>query len=119
MEGVSVDGRNGKLIQSVAEMIVRFHGDVFPKLAEWEQRLKADPQILDRYVRQKSSSVRPNNWSFPRVFDPVELKQRGGRLWVWKLSVAVRSMRRTDEKRPISAPGTGLWPLGEHSTRRL
>ena len=34
MEGISVDGRNGKLIQSVAEMIVRFHGDVFPKLAE-------------------------------------------------------------------------------------
>ena len=34
MEGISVDGRNGNLIQSVAEMIVRFHGDVFPKLAK-------------------------------------------------------------------------------------
>ena len=52
MEGISVDGRNGKLIQSVAEMIVRFHGDVFPKLAEWEQRLKADPQILDTLERE-------------------------------------------------------------------
>ena len=52
MEGISVDGRNGKLIQSVAEMIVRFLGDVFPKLAEWEQRLKADPQILDTLERE-------------------------------------------------------------------
>ena len=47
-----MDGRNGKLIQSVAEMIVRFHGDVFPKLGEWEQRLKADPQILDTLERE-------------------------------------------------------------------
>ena len=47
-----MDGRNGKLIQSVAEMIVRFLGDVFPKLAEWEQRLKADPQILDTFQRE-------------------------------------------------------------------
>jgi hypothetical protein len=52
MEGISVDGRNGKLIQSVAEMIVRFHGDVFPKLAVGKQRLKADPQILDTLERE-------------------------------------------------------------------
>ncbi len=52
MEGFSVDGRNGKLIQSVAEMIVRFHGDVFPKFTEWEQRLKADPEILDTFERE-------------------------------------------------------------------
>ena len=39
MEGISVDGRNGKLIQSVIEMIVRFPGEVFPKLAEWERCL--------------------------------------------------------------------------------
>ena len=52
MEGISVDGRNGKLIQSLAEMIVRFHGDVFPKLAVGKQRLKADPQILDTLERE-------------------------------------------------------------------
>jgi hypothetical protein len=52
MEGISVDGRNGTLIQSVAERIVRFHGDVFPKLAKWEQRLKADPEILDTFERE-------------------------------------------------------------------
>ena len=52
MEGISVNGRNGKLIQSVAEMIDRFHGDVFPKFAEWKQRLKADPQILDTLERE-------------------------------------------------------------------
>jgi hypothetical protein len=47
MGGVSVDGRDGEFIKTVAEMLVRFTGSVFPKLAEWEQRLKADPQNLD------------------------------------------------------------------------
>ena len=57
MEGICVDGRNGKLIQSVAEMIVRFHGDVFPKLGDWEQRLKADPQILGTLEREVQQEV--------------------------------------------------------------
>lgn len=47
MGGVSVDGRDGEFIKTVAEMLVRFTGSVFPKLAEWERRLKADPQNLD------------------------------------------------------------------------
>jgi len=47
MGGVSVDGRDGEFINSVGEMLVRFTGGVFPKLAEWERRLKADPQNLD------------------------------------------------------------------------
>ena len=52
MGAISVKGRNGKFSQSVVEMIVRFTGEVFPKLAEWEQRLKADPQILDTFQRE-------------------------------------------------------------------
>ena len=48
--GIFVDDRNGKLIPSVAEMIVRFTGKGFSKLAEWERRLKADPQILDTLI---------------------------------------------------------------------
>ena len=47
MGGVSVDGRDGEFIKSVPEMLVRFTGDVFPKLAEWERLLKANPQNLD------------------------------------------------------------------------
>ncbi|MEI6540145.1 MAG: hypothetical protein WCO86_11570 [Planctomycetota bacterium] len=47
MGGVSVEGRDGEFIKTVAEMLVRFTGDVFPKLGEWEGRLKADPQNLD------------------------------------------------------------------------
>jgi uncharacterized membrane-anchored protein YhcB (DUF1043 family) len=44
---VSVDGRDGEFIQTVAEMLVRFTGEVFPRLAEWERCLKADPQNLE------------------------------------------------------------------------
>ena len=47
MGGVCVDGRDGEFIKTVSEMLVRFTGDVFPKLAEWERRLKSDPQNLD------------------------------------------------------------------------
>jgi hypothetical protein len=47
MGGISVDGRDGNFIRTVAEMLVRFSGEVFPKLAEWERRLKADPQSLE------------------------------------------------------------------------
>jgi len=47
MGGISVDGRDGKFIKTVAEMLIRFTGEVFPRLAEWERRLKADPQDLD------------------------------------------------------------------------
>ncbi len=42
MGGISEDGRNGKLIQSVVEMIVCFTGEVFPKLAEWERRSESE-----------------------------------------------------------------------------
>ncbi len=47
MGGISVDGRDGKFIKTVAEMLIRFTGEVFPRLAEWERRLKADPQDLE------------------------------------------------------------------------
>jgi hypothetical protein len=47
MGGISVDGRDGKYIKTVAEMLIRFTGEVFPRLAEWERRLKADPQDLE------------------------------------------------------------------------
>ena len=39
MSGISVDGRNGKFVQALAEMIIRFTVDVFPKLAESEHLL--------------------------------------------------------------------------------
>ena len=42
MGGISVDGRNGKLMQSVVEMIACFTGEVFPKLAEWERRSESE-----------------------------------------------------------------------------
>ena len=47
MGGVSVDGRDGEFIKTVAEMLARFTGEVSPRLAEWERRLKADPQNLE------------------------------------------------------------------------
>ena len=47
MGGISVDGRDGKFIKTVAEMLIRFTGEVFPRLSEWERRLKADPQDLE------------------------------------------------------------------------
>jgi hypothetical protein len=47
MGGISVDGRDGEFIKTVSEMLVRFTGEVFPKLVEWERRLKANPQNLD------------------------------------------------------------------------
>ena len=52
MGAISVKGRNGKFSQSVVEMIVRFTGEVFPKLAEWERHLKVDPQTLDTLERE-------------------------------------------------------------------
>ena len=51
MGTISVNGRHGKFSESVLEMIVRFTGEVFPKLAEWERRLKVDPQTLDMRKR--------------------------------------------------------------------
>jgi hypothetical protein len=51
MEGVSVDGRDGQLIKTVSEMLVRFTCEVSPKLGEWERRLTADPQNLDTLER--------------------------------------------------------------------
>jgi hypothetical protein len=45
--GGSVDGRDGEFIKSVTEMLVRFTGGVYPKLADWEGRLRSDPQSLD------------------------------------------------------------------------
>jgi len=56
MGGISVDGRDGEFIKTVAEMLVRFSGDVFAKLGDWERRLKADPQnleVLEREVQQE------------------------------------------------------------------
>jgi hypothetical protein len=47
MGGVSVDGREGAYIKTVAEMFGRFSGEVFPRMAEWEQRLKDSPQDLE------------------------------------------------------------------------
>ena len=47
MGGVSVDGRDGEFIKSLSEMLVRFNGEVFSRLTEWERRLKADPQNLE------------------------------------------------------------------------
>jgi hypothetical protein len=47
MGGSTVDGRDDQFIKTVAEMIVRFTGEVFPKLEEWERQLTADPQNLD------------------------------------------------------------------------
>ena len=52
MGTISVNGRHGKFSESVLEMIVRFTGEVFPKLAEWERRLKVDPQTLDMRKRE-------------------------------------------------------------------
>lgn len=52
MGGCSVDGRDGEFIKTVAEMIVRFTGEVFPKLAEWERRLTADPQNLEQLEQE-------------------------------------------------------------------
>ena len=48
MGGVSVDGSEGKLIESAMEMLVPFTGETGPKLGEWERRLKADPGELDQ-----------------------------------------------------------------------
>ena len=47
MGGSSVDGRDGEYIQTVAEMFGRFSGEVFPRMAEWERRLKEDPAELE------------------------------------------------------------------------
>ena len=47
MGGVSVDGRDGEFIKAVGEMMGRFTAEVFPKLSEWEQRLRSSPQDLD------------------------------------------------------------------------
>jgi hypothetical protein len=35
MEGLSVDGKDGKFIQSAMEMVVRFSVEVTPQVAEW------------------------------------------------------------------------------------
>lgn len=47
MGGISLDGRDGEFIKSVSEMLFRFSGEVFPKLGEWERRLKGDPLSLE------------------------------------------------------------------------
>jgi hypothetical protein len=52
MGGISVDGRDGEFIKTVAEMLIRFTGEVFPRLGEWERRLKADPQNLESLERE-------------------------------------------------------------------
>lgn len=52
MGGVSVDGKDGRYIQSVGEMLGRFAVEVYPKVAQWEERLKDDPQELEAIERE-------------------------------------------------------------------
>lgn len=47
MGEISVDGKNGEFIQSSMEMLLRFSAEISPRLAEWEQRLKKNPEELD------------------------------------------------------------------------
>ncbi len=47
MGGSSVDGKDGEFIKSAMEMLVRFSVEMSPKLSEWEQRLRKNPEDLD------------------------------------------------------------------------
>ena len=56
MEGLSVDGKDGKFIQSAMEMVVRFSVEVTPQVAEWQRRLLKDPdtlEVIEHEVRQQ------------------------------------------------------------------
>jgi len=46
MWGSTMEGPNGKFIQSTAEMFGRFAAELMPKLVVWQQRLTADPSQL-------------------------------------------------------------------------
>lgn len=52
MGGLSVDGRDGEFIQSADEMLGRFNGEVYPKLGDWQRRLKEDPAELETIERE-------------------------------------------------------------------
>lgn len=47
MGSISVDGKDGELIKSAMEMLVRFSVEISPKLAEWQERLQKNPEQLD------------------------------------------------------------------------
>ena len=51
MGGVSVDGKEGEFIQTVAAMFGRFSGEVLPLMVEWERRLRAAPEDLEAIER--------------------------------------------------------------------
>lgn len=44
--GSTMEGPNGKVIRSTAEMFGRFAAELMPKLVVWQQRLTADPSQL-------------------------------------------------------------------------
>ena len=43
-----MDGRDGKLVESVEELFLRFHGEILAKLPEWRRRLSDDPSLCQR-----------------------------------------------------------------------
>lgn len=64
MGGCSVDGRDGEFFKTVAEMIVRFTVEIFPKLAEWERQLAVNPLNLEPFEQevQSQDTARRGRW---------------------------------------------------------
>lgn len=52
MEGLSVDGKDGKFISSAMEMVVRFSVEVTPQVEEWQNRLKQNPDKLEEIEQE-------------------------------------------------------------------
>lgn len=43
----TLDGKDGEAIKSTMEMLVRFCGEISPRLTEWEERLRQNPAELE------------------------------------------------------------------------
>lgn len=54
----TVDGKEGEPIKSTTEMLVRYCGEVGPRLAEWEQRLSENPAELETFEQEIDNEYR-------------------------------------------------------------
>ena len=54
----TVDGKAGEPIKSTMEMLVRFCGEVGPRLTEWEQRLRENPAELETLEQEVGNEFR-------------------------------------------------------------
>lgn len=54
----TVDGKDGQAIKTTMEMLVRFCGEVGPRLIEWEQRLSRNPAELETIEQEVSNEYK-------------------------------------------------------------